>query len=612
MKKSKLFTILIVALIGCMLMTFTACNDDDEPGGELLGTPPVASDWAEVGLGNAFGAEVSGTLTSNFADEGEIYMAWKNSDRASFDDTVNWLQSLGYTQYGGTGAQVKAENGMVSYFAEKNLDGGTKIVEVVYFTQDVTIGEQSFKAGDLYFSVAPSSTSVNPPSNGEMASWPASEIQSALGVAIPEYTGEASTFVFSDASYNQIKNIAVLAFGAPEGADATYEALLTQNGYSYVEGDGNYVKQLPSGDTVEIYVYYGQTVNPNTYQSGTALQISVLYNKNSGEHTSWSNVASQLTDYEGANLPAFQGGASFDILNATDQNEVMVSMKTAQQSIITSYQLAQQYGQVTPELQAQYEEAQRLIVEVENVRMHYVTVYGTNDTQLWDYNNALEGVGFENGEKIVGDFQYTVEVSSVDDYGKAVITFTKTPQALLENTGGGSGTQQPTVYYTMPENLKIVYTYGMSDSISYTNTVIKIGDDYYSQQTSSGIVMEELFFRKNGSGWDVYRKSYGDSEWQKDSAQESERNYVESDTFDFIVDDADVTDYSDAIKGGQESIAGRTTDVYTQYTNTVYNKDTLTGLILKYSITSQGYTLEYVVTSFDTTVTAFVGIELPS
>ncbi len=612
MKKSKLFIILIFALIGCMLMTFTACNDEEEPDGDLLGTPPVATDWAEAGLGNFFGAQVNGTLTANFVEEGEIYMAWQNSDKASFDDTVNWLQTQGYTQYSGTGAQVETENGMVTYCAEKALDGKTMLVELVYFTQDVTIAEQSFKTGDLYFTVTPSSSTVPSPDNGETATWPASRIQTAIGVAIPEYTGEASTFVFSDASYNQIKNVAVMAFGAPQGADATYTALLTQNGYNYVESDDNYVKQLANGDTVEIYVYYGQTVNPNTYQTGTALQINVLYNKNSGEYTSWDSVVGQLANYNDVNVPAFQGGTSFDILNATDQNEIKASMKAAQQSIINSYQLAEQYGQVTSELQAQYEEAQRLIVEVEKISMHYVTVYGTNDTALWDYNTALENVGFENGDKVVGDFQYTVEVGGVDDYGKAAITFTKIPQALLENTGGGSGTQQPTVYYTMPENLKIVYTYGMAGSISYTNTVIKIGDDYYKQEASSGIVTEELFFRKNGSAWDVYRKSYGESEWQKDSSQESERNYVESDIFDFIVDDADVTDYSDAVKGGQESIAGRTTDVYTQYSNTVYNKDTLTGLILKYSITSQGYAIEYVVTSFDTTVTAFTGIELPS
>ncbi len=611
MKKSKLFTILI-ALIGCLLLNFTACNNEENPGGKLPGTPPAASDWAGAGLGTSFGAEVDGTMTQNFADEGEIYMEWENSNRESFDDTVNWLQAQGYTQYSGTGAQVETENGMVSYVAEKVLDSGTMVAEVVYITQDMTIAGQSLKAGDLYFSVIPSTSSITPPNEGGTATWPAGQIQSTLGVTIPEYTGQASSFVFSDGSYNQIKNISVMAFGAPTGADADYTALLIQNGYSYVESDENYVKQLANGDTVEIYVYYGQITNPNTYQMGIALQINVLYNKNSGAITSWNNVASQLTDYTDANAPVFQGGTSFDILDATDENEIAASMKTAQQAIITSYQLAQQYGQVDAELQAQYEEAQRLIVEVGKIRMHYVTVYGTNDTELWDYNTSLENAGFENGEKVVGDFQYTVEVSNVDDSGKAVVTFTKIPQALFDDTGsGGGGTEQPTIHYSIPQNLKIVFTYGMSGSVAYTYTVIKIGDDYYRQEFASGVVMEEIYYKKNGNAWDIYNRDYTSEEWTKEADQETDKYYVESAIFDFIVNDADVTDYSDVVKGGQETIAGRTTDVYTQYENTIYNKDTETGLILKYSISSGGYTLEYVVTTFDTTVTTFDGITLP-
>ncbi len=597
----KLLTFLLVVM---MAFSFAACNDDN--GGKNpppLGNVPTQSDWADAGLGSSFGANVTGSLTLNVAEEGGIFMEWKNSNRDSFDDTVNWLQSQGYTQWLGSGAQVEADGAFVTYTAQKtDANGQSKIVEVVYVTQDTSIAGQSFKAGDLYFSVDQST--VTPPTTpGTTAVWPASQIQEVLGVSIPEYTGAASSFVFSNGSHGAIKNVAVTAYGVAEGADGVYGAALLQNGYT--ESEGTYAKQLSGGDSIEIYVYCGATMHPSTYQSVVALQISVLYVKNSGALTAWNQM--DLSDFSDAGIPAFVGGSSFDF---QDVGEETKNAQTAglQQAINI---LAAYENMLNDDQKAELAALRAKLPYVEQIEAVTVTVYGTNDDQVYAYQTALESAGFAYGEKNTADFQYTADISSLDDGGKATITFVKMPQALLQESGNGGGTQQPTTYYTMPDNVKIVYTYGMGGVATYTYTVIKVGDDYYRQEMASGIVWEELYFKKNGNGWDVYRKSSDDAEWRKDGSQETQRSYVESDAFDFIVADADVTEYDDTVKGSQETVAGRTVDVYTQYGSTVYCKDTQTGLILKYSISSQGYTLEYVVTEFDTTVTGFGSIVLP-
>ncbi len=612
MKRNKLRNVIVFVLVICLLAVFASCGGSGGSGSTTAGgngttggntsvNAPGAGDWTHAGLGSAFGANVTGTLTSSVAEEGDIFMQWKSSDKASFDDTVIWLQSNGYNQFNGSGAEVENEGGMFTYTAEKeNAGGKTMVAEVVYITKDISIANQSFKAGDLYFSVE-EQTNVAPPTQGGTATWPADKILEALGAPIPAYTGKANEFVFSNASVGAVKNIAVTAYGVDAGAEASYTALLTSEGYT--EDEGTYTKVLANGDKIELYVYCGQTMHPGTYQSVMSLQISVLYVKNSGEYTAWNKL--NLSAF-GAVIPAFNGGTSFDFTNLTEETKKS-QLSGLQQAIDI---LAAYENMLDDAQKAELAALREKVPYIEKIEAAAIIIYGTDNDQISAYWDALYSAGFEGGEKNTADFKYTVDLSGVDENGKASITFTKMPQIFFEESTGG-GEEEPDASYTMPENVKIVYTYGIQGAASSTYTVIKVGEDYYAQQLVSGIVFEEQYYKKNGGDWDVYTKEYMEEGWSKDSSQENDKSYLERKVFDFIVKEAGVSGYSDAEKGGTETVAGRTTDVYTQYGNTKYCKDTETGLILKYSISSGGYALEYTVTSFDTSVTSFDGITLP-
>ena len=177
------------------------------------------------------------------------------------------------------------------------------------------------------------------------------------------------------------------------------------------------------------------------------------------------------------------------------------------------------------------------------------------------------------------------------------------------NNGGNQGGNVPTVpsSYTLPTNLKVEYTYS-----SFNYVAIKIGDDYFQSFEMYGII-EYTYFKKNGNVWDCYYRDNYTTEWTKDSNTEADREDIESNVFDFIVNKSDV----DFEKTGTDTILGKSVDVlfedtswggYT-ITETVY-RDATTGLVFKDVQVISDTEIIYEVTSYDTTVTSF-GIDLP-
>ncbi len=154
--------------------------------------------------------------------------------------------------------------------------------------------------------------------------------------------------------------------------------------------------------------------------------------------------------------------------------------------------------------------------------------------------------------------------------------------------------------YTLPENLQIRY----NESTLFNYTITKIGDSYlrYNEYYD-----EYEYYVKNGKTYVMFWKE-GQEEWQRDEDYTYDIDDVDYNVFSFITNSADI---DETTFSGEDTLLGRQVNVYTVswgYTTDTYYKDVETGLILKEQFGS--YVAE--VTSFDTSVTSFGNIELPS
>ncbi len=622
MKRKSLVAILL-ALVLCFTMALTACKDDNDAppvgGGK---TPPTADQWADAGISGTFTADVKGNLALSVVDNGEISMKWTGSDEASLDNTITWLKGQGFTSYGGqTAEKITEEGGKIkSYTAEKTVngvnsvsasaDGGysvvpisftltasenenkTMIAETFYITEDFSIMGQSFKAGELYLDIYEATTPGS--ASSLLTAWPSGQIQGAIGENIPAYTGTASGYQFVNGSIGSVKNVQVNVFGAGEADATSYKNLLAQNGY--VLNDGVYEKTLTSGDKIQIMAFASQSYHPDTFQITDVINITVMLEKNSGAYTAWNSL--DLSVFSGAGIPAYSGGTSFD-LNDIGAETIKSEKAAIEQAIAVMAAFESMLGE---EQKAELAALRAQLPYFDEIECYMITVYGTNSDQADAYETALANAGFSFGVKKTADYELEVDVS--EDEGKATITITRMPIELLDDSSGsGSGTPTES---TLPTNLKIEY----NDSI-YDITAIKIGDDYYIKRSMSGL-NEYIYYKKSGAGWDVYEKGMMQNEWQLDDDQETYRNWIENDVFDFIVDGVEGS------KTGTETLLGRNVDVYVDDMSSAnytyiytYYQDTATGLVLKYVMTTPAGTVTYVVTSIDTTVTSFGDVELP-
>ena len=629
--------LLAILLSMFMLLSLVACGDKDDPpvgGGK---TPPTSSQWADAGISGTFTADVKGELALSVVDNGEISMKWTGSDEASLDNTITWLKGQGFTSYGGQNAEKSTEEGgkIKSYTAEKTVngvnpvsasaDGGYSVVplsftltasadeskrmiaETFYITEDFSIMGVSFKAGELYLDIY-EAEEVSLPS-GLIDTWPATQIQNALGASIPAYTGTGE-YQITDASIGYMKQVQINVFGATEADESAYITALTQNGFT--ENEGVYEKTLTNGDVLQVLATMSQTYHPSTYQLVEVLSITAMLEKNSGTYTSWNGL--NLSDFSAGEIPAYSGGTSFDIDDAgTDE---MISVEDYEQMIAS---LAPYEHLLDAETKQQLEEARRYVELAAQVRAKVVTVYGTNVSEAEAYETALSTAGFVGGLKNVGDYQYQVEISEED--GKALISIVRVPIELAEEINeGGSGNQSGNTpvedekldFSDLPTNVKFT----LVDVNNSQYTVTKIGNDYLID--TLGVIS---CLKYSGTEWVEY--TYFDGTWTENT--EDTYSQLKYHSFMSVVSDVlfdnEVSDFS---QGANEQIAGQACEVYTLEDNSMASYGLTTTSVRKlnedgfvfyhseiYYMNGQLYmTTTYQITLWDTSVTAF-DIDVP-
>ena len=170
--------------------------------------------------------------------------------------------------------------------------------------------------------------------------------------------------------------------------------------------------------------------------------------------------------------------------------------------------------------------------------------------------------------------------------------------------------------YTLPTNVKIIYESEVGGTL-VTTTAIKIGNNYYWKHVMPGDV-DEFYLKYNNGSWAEYEKNsepiIGMLNWTLGGTYNAEEKDNEVETFflNFMVSAQWYTAMKNATKGGKETIAGVSTDVYTEtsYGSTVVlNHDPVTNLFFKVTGTLTG--AHYEVTSWDKSVTSFGITDLP-
>ena len=629
-KKITLFISMIMALT--MAFSLTACKDNTGGGGlpptleqvvEKVQDMPVSTEEnaIENAIDEVFGVDLNlpeGSYNAQVYTVGNVsaYVVTVSGANTTATDYYNSIKAemlaKGYTAEDSELAFYKVA-GTVVYSVGVEADGNDVIISMGATSPTATPG------GEI-----PSGTTPGGQTGGATTTWPASQIQSILGYALPQYTGQAESFVVTPYTEGGVVGVSVTITGANADDLETYignVGVFRDNGYSSA-GSNVWAKRLDNGDNLVIPTYtqgdYDDNFRPTT------LTFIAYIESNTGIYSSWPST-DITASFASAGVPSYEGGTSYDFSDtASSYND----FADAYESIIQAYQIALQYGVVDAELEAQYQEALELIEEAEKVRSSRITVYGTNETERQAYITKILASPDRNNEEnfvLTGSDEYSrlytyytteykisITLSDVED-GKLHIDLLRVPTSLLEDD------DLPVVAgaYTLPQNVKIVYDDGIYQYVAY-----KIGDDYYVGkqylpdsalgQYSSGMI-EQKYYKKNGNVWDVYTMDIGDSDWVKDTDwQENDITYLEKDVFDFIVC---IDDVEEAVEIGTQTVAGKNCTIYeldTGYYREVYYVDEESNLIYKsefYYDTTLG--MAYEITEFNTAVTSFEDVELP-
>ena len=632
MKKKTTF---IISMVMALMMAFSlaACNDNTG-GGE--GLPPTLEQVVEKvqampvsteenaienAIDEVFGVDLNlpeGSYNAQVYTVGNVsaYVVTVSGANTTATDYYNSIKAemlaKGYTAEDSELAFYKVA-GTVVYSVGVEADGNDVIISMGATSPTATPG------GEI-----PGGTTPGGQTGGATTTWPASQIQSILGYALPQYTGQAESFVVTPYTEGGVVGVSVTITGANADDIEAYignVGVFRDNGYSSA-GSNVWAKRLDNGDNLVIPTYtqgdYDDNFRPTT------LTFVAYIESNTGIYSSWPST-DITASFASAGVPSYEGGTSYDFSDtASSYND----FADAYESIIQAYQIAQQYGVVDAELEAQYQEALELIEEAEKVRSSRITVYGTNETERQAYITKILASPDRNNEEnfvLTGSDEYSrlytyytteykisITLSDVED-GKLHIDLLRVPTSLLEDDDLPVAASA----YTLPQNVKIVYNDGIYQYVAY-----KIGDDYYVGkqylpdsalgQYSSGMI-EQKYYKKNGNVWDVYTMDIGDSDWVKDTDwQENDITYLEKDVFDFIVC---IDDVEEAVEIGTQTVAGKNCTIYeldTGYYKTVYYVDEESKLIFKSEIyydTTLG--IAYEITEFNTTVTSFEDVELP-
>ena len=620
-EKIRLVGILLLTVI--LAVTLAACN------GSKDNTPkaPTQSDWSAVGIDGGFSAEVKGNLVTNLAVEGEIQMKWTDSDETSLDSIIVWLKSKGFSSYGGATATKESlqDGALLSYAAEKSVSAvahsakalsfaiaaasaeNAVVAEALYVARDVMLMGMSYKAGELYLSVAPGE-SGNTPTPGPSTEWPAQTIVSVIGDGVPAYTGAASS-VTTQVNTLDKPIVMVMVAGATNADYVAYRTALSQSGFS--DTPDGFIKTKTNGDVITVTI---------AEENGT-ISIILTLEKNNGALTEYPS--NRLTAFNGANLPAYSGGTSFDCEDILTTHSA--AMKAGLQQSIAALEVLG--ANLTAEQRTQLAEYKEKLALIDNMRAFTITIYGTTDGERSAFCERLTANGFNiNGGTYVKDFsnpnQYQAQVKVGDvENGKLLLTLIRMPAGLLEDAGGDPVNPPATEELTfadLPNNIKITFE-ALNGGIKFTEyTVTKIGDNWLIEGASAGSGAIKSYLKKSGDAWTEYAEASG--VWTAGSSYTKLSDHDILSVLTFIFDN----DVSDFTKGQQLAFAGQNCDEYTKNDNslaaygittvdTLYVNDDGFVLYNDHSINQNGQTVTTTkqVTLWDVTVLSFGEIELP-
>ncbi len=630
-KKITLFISMIMALT--MAFSLAACKDNTGGGG---GLPPTLEQVVEKvqdmptsteenaienAIDEVFGIDIDlpeGTYNAQVYTVGDV---------SAYVVTVSGANTTATDYYN----SIKAEMLAKGYMAEDSELAFYKVAGIVVYSvgveadgNDVIISMGATSPAGTPRGEIPGGTTPGGQTGGETTTWPASQIQSILGYALPQFTGQAKSFAVTPYTEGGVVGVSITITGTNADDIEAYignVGVFRDNGYTSA-GSNIWAKRLDNGDNLVIPNYMQGDYDDNFRP--TTLTFIAYIESNTGIYSSWPTTQIAV-NFSLAGIPTFQGGTSYDFSDTASSYD---DFATIYESIIQTYELAQQYDFVDAELEAQYQEALELIEEAEKVRAGRITVYETNETERQTYITRIlssPNDAYEDNFVMTGDYEYSrlymyygteykisITLSDVED-GKLYIDLLRVPTSLLEDD------DLPVVAdaYTLPENVKIVY-----DDDIYQYVIYKIGDDYYVGKkylpdsalgSYSSEMIEQKYYKKNGNVWDIYTMGIGDSNWVKDTDwQENDKYALERDVFDFIVD---IDDLENTVETGTQMVVGKNCTIYeldTGYYKNVYYVDEESKLIFKsesYYDTTLGYTYE--ITEFDTTVTSFGDVELP-
>ena len=635
MKKKFTF---IVSMVMALMMAFSlaACKDDNPTGG---GLPPSLEQLVEKVQDMPVSTEE--TAIENAIDE--VFGVDLNLPEGTYNAQVYTIGNVSAYVVSVSGANTSATDYYNNIKSEMQAKGYTaedadlafyKVVGTVVYSVGVEAD-----GNDIIISMGATSPTANPggttpggensggQTGGETTTttWPASQIESLLGYELPAYTGQAESFVVVPYIEGGFVGVSVTINGTNDddvnryvgNTGAFYNAGFT------TAGNNLWAKKLDNGDNLVIPRYmqggYDENYRPTT------LTVIAYIEKNMGVYSSWPST-SITANFASAGVPSYEGGTSFDYADTSASGYGDIA--AAYESIIQAYQIAQQYGAVDAELEAQYQEALELIEETEKVRAGRITVYATSENEKQAYiTKILASPDRNNEDNFVSsgsdeysrlytyyatEYKISIILSDVEE-GKLYIDLLRVPTSLLEE----DDLPVPSNAYTIPENVKIVY-----DDDIYQYVAYKIGDDYYVGkqylpdsalgQYSSGMI-DQTYYKKNGNVWDVYTKELTDTDWVKNTDwQENDITYLEREVFNFIVE---IDEMEGAVEKGTQTVAGKNCTVYeldTGYYKMVYYVNEDSKLIFKsemYYDSTLGMTYE--ITTFDKTVTSFGDVELP-
>lgn len=162
--------------------------------------------------------------------------------------------------------------------------------------------------------------------------------------------------------------------------------------------------------------------------------------------------------------------------------------------------------------------------------------------------------------------------------------------------------------YELPENVKIVTSIlGLEEK-----TMIKIGNSYYVEE-GSAYGGGKSFYTWNNGTWEWYEYDRTNGVWENINGGYRETIVTtEHAVFDFVVDYAKI-DFDYAVKDDvQQTIIGRTVDVWRDSSvGMVIYKDAQTGIVLKFEQNLSGFIYNCEVSEYDTTITSFDGYDIP-